>query len=51
MRGRYRRVMVRDFLDYRDRTGRERRQTLDQMVADGEDDDLYNATAMPKRTR
>src|SRR5262245_44370909 len=50
-RGRQRRVMLRDILDYRDRTRRERRQTLDQMAADAEDDDLYNATATPKRTR
>lgn len=51
MRGRHRRVMLRDILDYRDRTRRERRHTLDQMAADAEDDDLYNATATPKRTR
>jgi excisionase family DNA binding protein len=51
MRGRHRRVLLRDILDYRDRTRRERRQTLDQMAADAEDDDLYSATATPKRTR
>ncbi len=51
MRGRHRRVMLRDILDYRERTRRERRQTLDQMAADAEDDDLYNATATAKRTR
>ncbi|MDT3446526.1 MULTISPECIES: helix-turn-helix domain-containing protein [unclassified Pseudofrankia] len=51
MRGRHRRVMLRDILDYRDRTRRERRQTLDQMAADAEEDDLYNLTATPKPTR
>src|SRR5262250_51830 len=51
MRGRHRRVMLRDILDYRDRTRRERRQTLDQMAADAEDAGLYDMTATPKRTR
>jgi excisionase family DNA binding protein len=50
-RGRHRLVMLRDILDYRDRTRRLRRQIHDQMVADAEDDDLYSATATPKRTR
>ncbi len=51
MRGRHRRVMLRDILDYRDRTRRERRLALNQIVADAEDDDLYEVTATPKRTR
>lgn len=51
MRGRHRRVTLRDVLDYRDRTRSERRQTLDQMTADAEVDDLYTVTATPKRTR
>src|SRR5215469_12901664 len=51
MRGRHRRVMLRDILDYQERTRAERRQTLDQMAADAEDDGLYEATATPKRTR
>jgi excisionase family DNA binding protein len=51
MRGRHRRVMLRDILEYRDRTRRERRQTLDQMAAEAEDDGLYDATATPKKTR
>jgi len=50
MRGRHRRVMLRDVLDYRDRARRERRQALDEMAADAESDDLYNATATPKPT-
>jgi DNA-directed RNA polymerase specialized sigma24 family protein len=45
------RVMLRDILDYRDRTRRERRQTLDQMATDAEEDNLYEATATPKQTR
>jgi excisionase family DNA binding protein len=51
MRGRHRRVMLRDILDYRERTRRERRDTLDQMAADADDDGLYDLTATPKRTR
>jgi excisionase family DNA binding protein len=51
MRGRHRRVLLRDILDYQERTRSERRQTLDQMAADAEDDGLYEATAAPKRTR
>jgi hypothetical protein len=42
--------MLRDILDYRDRTRRERRQTLDQMAADAEDAGRYDVTATPKRT-
>jgi excisionase family DNA binding protein len=51
MRGRHRRVMLRDIVDYRDRTRRERRQALDQMTADAEADGLYDVAATPKRTR
>jgi excisionase family DNA binding protein len=51
MRGRHRRVLLRDILDYQERTRSERRQTLDQMAADAEDDGLYEATAAPNRTR
>ena len=51
MRGRHRRVTLRDVLDYRDRTRRQRRETLDQMAAEAEADDLYGITAQPKRTR
>jgi excisionase family DNA binding protein len=51
MRGRHRRVMLRDILEYRDRTCRERRQSLDDMAADAEDDGLYEATTTPKKTR
>lgn len=51
MRGRHRRVMLRDVLDYRDRTRCDRRQALDQLAADAEEDSLYNLTATPNRTR
>jgi excisionase family DNA binding protein len=51
MRGRHRRVMLRDILDYRERTRRERRQTLDEMAVDAEEVNLYEVTATPKRTR
>lgn len=51
MRGRHRRVLLRDILDYQERTRSERRSALDQMAADAEDDGLYEATAAPKRTR
>jgi len=51
MRGRHRRVMLRDVLDYQERTRTERRQALDQMAADGEESGVYEATATPKTTR
>jgi excisionase family DNA binding protein len=51
MRGRHRRVMLRDILSYRERSRRERRQTLEQMTAEAEDDNLYEVTAIPKQTR
>lgn len=51
MRGRHRRVLLRDVLDYRERTRRERRQALDEMAAAGEEAGLYEATATPRRTR
>lgn len=51
MRGRHRRVLLRDVLDYQERTRSERRQALDAMAADAEDDGLYEAAAVPRRTR
>jgi excisionase family DNA binding protein len=51
MRGRHRRVLLRDVLDHRERTRHDRRQVLDQMTAEAEEDGLYEATATPKRTR
>jgi excisionase family DNA binding protein len=47
MRGRHRRVMLRDVLAYQERTRQERRRRLDQMVADAEEAGLYEATATP----
>jgi len=44
LRGRHRRVLLRDILDYSERTRTERRRTLDQMATDAEDDDLYQIT-------
>jgi excisionase family DNA binding protein len=44
MRGRHRRVLLRDVLDYSERTRADRRAALDQMAADAEDDGLYEAT-------
>ena len=51
MRGRHRRLLLSDVLEYRDRSRRERRDTLDRMAAAGEDADLYEATATPRLTR
>lgn len=51
MRGRHRRVLLRDILDYTERTRSQRRQALDDMAAEAEDDGLYEATMTPKRTR
>jgi excisionase family DNA binding protein len=44
LRGRHRRVLLRDILDYSEHTRIERRRALDQMAADAEDDDLYEIT-------
>jgi excisionase family DNA binding protein len=49
-RGRHRRVLLRDVLEYQERMRLERRQALDQMAADAEEDGLYEATAAPIRT-
>jgi excisionase family DNA binding protein len=51
LRGRHRRVMLRDVLDYQERTRQERQQVLDQMAVEAEEDGLYDVTATPKRTR
>ena len=51
LRGRHRRVLLRDILDYSERTRTERRSTLDQMAADAEDDGLYDATIDHRPTR
>jgi excisionase family DNA binding protein len=51
MRGRHRRVLLRDVLDYSENTRAERRAALDQMAADAEDDGLYEATTGPQQSR
>jgi excisionase family DNA binding protein len=51
MRGRHRRVLLRDVLDYSERTRAERQAALDQMAADAEDDGLYEATTGPQPSR
>jgi excisionase family DNA binding protein len=44
MRGRHRRVLLRDVIDYQDRMRAQRRSTLDEMTVEAEEMDLYNAT-------
>jgi excisionase family DNA binding protein len=51
MRGRHRRVLLRDVLDYQERTRQARRRTLDRMAAEAEEDGLYDLTATPERLR
>lgn len=50
-RGRHRRVLLRDVLDYQERTRQDRQQTLDRLAADAEEAGLYEATATPQQTR
>lgn len=49
--GRHRRVRLADVLAYRDRASAERREALDRMVEIADEADLYEQTAIPKRTR
>ncbi|WP_304453297.1 helix-turn-helix domain-containing protein [Nocardiopsis sp. YSL2] len=51
MRGRHRRVLLRDVLEYQERTRREREQVLDQMAVEAEEADLYDLTAAPENIR
>lgn len=51
MRGRHRRVLLRDVLDYQERTRQEREQVLDQMAVDAEETGLYDVTSTPENTR
>lgn len=50
-RGRHRRVLLRDVLDYQERTRKDRQRTLDRLAADAEEAGLYEATATPQQTR
>lgn len=43
MRGRHRRVLLSDLLDYKKRSHRERERILDAMVSEGEESGLYDA--------
>lgn len=49
--GRHRRVRLADVLAYRDRASAERRGALDRMVEIADEADMYERTAIPKRTR
>jgi hypothetical protein len=49
LRGRHRRVLLRDVLDYQERTRRDRGPALDQLATEGEDTGLYDLTATPVR--
>jgi excisionase family DNA binding protein len=51
MRGRHRRVLLSDIIDYRERTRHERRSALDQMATEAAEDGLYEITATPQPTR
>ena len=51
MRGRHRRVLLRDILDHQERIRQEREQVLDQMAADAEETGLYDVTSTPENTR
>ncbi len=51
MRGRHRRVLLREVLEYQEHTRREREQVLDRMAAEAEEMDLYDTTAAPRNTR
>ncbi|CAM3764412.1 helix-turn-helix domain-containing protein [Nocardiopsis rhodophaea] len=51
MRGRHRRVLLRDVLDYQTRARREREDILDAMAGEAEESSLYEATATPPEAR
>ncbi|GAA0978898.1 helix-turn-helix domain-containing protein [Nocardiopsis tropica] len=51
MRGRHRRVLLRDVLEYQEATRRERERVLDEMAADAEEAGLYDVTPTPQNTR
>jgi hypothetical protein len=46
-----RRVLLRDIVDHSEPSQTERRSALDEMVADAEDDGLYEATIDSKPSR
>jgi excisionase family DNA binding protein len=51
LRGRHRRVLLRDLVQYQDRRRVQRRQTLADMVHEAEDADMYRLTAGPTLRR
>lgn len=50
-RGRHRRVLLRDVMDYQQRSRAERRAGLDAMVTEGEEAGLYDIVEPPGKTR
>lgn len=50
-RGRHRRVLLIDLLEYQERARAERTKQLTEMVDEAGEHDLYSATATPKPTR
>lgn len=50
-RGRHRRVLLRDVMNYQERSRAQRRAGLDAMVAEGEDAGLYDIVEPPGKTR
>lgn len=50
-RGRHRRVLLRDVMDYQERSRAQRRAGLDAMVAEGENAGLYYTVDPPGKTR
>jgi excisionase family DNA binding protein len=51
-RGRHRRILLSDLLTYQVRMRRERREALDRMAREGQEEGIYEATAgPPPRTR
>ncbi|MBE2999522.1 helix-turn-helix domain-containing protein [Nocardiopsis sp. HNM0947] len=51
MRGRHRRILLRDVLEYQECTRQEREQVLDQMAVEAEGMGLYEMTDTPDTTR
>ncbi|MFP5068670.1 helix-turn-helix domain-containing protein [Pseudonocardia nantongensis] len=50
-RGRHRRVLLTDVLDYQQRARVEQRKQLDDLVTEAAEHDLYTSTATPRPTR
>lgn len=50
-RGRHRRVLLTDVLDYQERARVEQKKQLDSLVVEAAENDLYSSTATPRPTR